>query len=452
MGEKVMCSDPEGGTQSGGALDVIVGEFLTSFGLTILEGDYSDVNNLDNDKLAAFLHERIHYIQQFGTLYGVNRSIYNLSIYAEKIRYIHTGKFVKYIQNTDMKDLICASFETVQGDSFDLDGNAISCHSIQRISFDNMDKELVQDIFSGIDCYFEEQIKLHYHDTKSYLFGGEAICESMAYLFEKYFFNSNDYPHALPYCSIEMLYEFVVGQRCNNIPVLIALAYASLMHRSPANRFYELLLMIKENSEPQSMNEVFKMASLFMRKVSDEQLSLLEERIDWVLPIENDKEILESFANKQAEQLAYCNRWLKERYRFISTNEENFRNALVCVLEEREEKKRMIAMGNLLNEYGQLTVIDNTGKVYCDENIQLQFLLAPCAVYRIIMEEKSDCLMLNTCKEYNLPYREECQTKCWEIPENVPPYLCALRFYMYEIGLGGIRFELLENSPFASKK
>lgn len=53
-----MCSDPEGGTQSGGALDVIVGEFLTSFGLTILEGDYSDVNNLDNDKL-VYWHDDI---------------------------------------------------------------------------------------------------------------------------------------------------------------------------------------------------------------------------------------------------------------------------------------------------------------------------------------------------------------------------------------------------------
>ena len=40
---------------------------------------------------------------------------------------------------------------------------------------------------------FKPSVIVQYNDEKEYQFGGEAVAENMAYLFEKLFFNANDY-------------------------------------------------------------------------------------------------------------------------------------------------------------------------------------------------------------------------------------------------------------------
>lgn len=68
-------------------------EYYNIFGITKLCDDYSKIQNSDKEKLSAYLHERIHYIQNFTTVYGVYKSLVSMSDYLGRIFQIQQGKF-----------------------------------------------------------------------------------------------------------------------------------------------------------------------------------------------------------------------------------------------------------------------------------------------------------------------------------------------------------------------
>ena len=58
---------------------MISGEYNRVFGVTRLDEDYSNIENITDEMNAAYLHESIHFIQDFGSLYGVNVAVFRLS-------------------------------------------------------------------------------------------------------------------------------------------------------------------------------------------------------------------------------------------------------------------------------------------------------------------------------------------------------------------------------------
>ena len=53
---------------------MVSGEYYIALGITKLDADYEKVESLDTEKNSAYLHERVHFIQNFSTLYGVTRA------------------------------------------------------------------------------------------------------------------------------------------------------------------------------------------------------------------------------------------------------------------------------------------------------------------------------------------------------------------------------------------
>lgn len=204
---------------------MVTGEYYNIFGITRLDADLSEIQNKKEEKNVAFLHERIHYIQNFSTVYGVNRALLKMSQYLGMILQIQNGKFPAKPFDRDDQEFISTLFEMSEGDSFDIEGNIIQCHAVQKI------EEIDNYMFFDYDACFPEyrhlyknQLILKYDDGKEYNFGGFAISESMAYLFEQIFYGRFDYSHRLPYDACNLVYKFLVNKECK-CTVLLALCY-----------------------------------------------------------------------------------------------------------------------------------------------------------------------------------------------------------------------------------
>ena len=425
---------------------MITGEYYNIFGITKLDADLSDAVSSKEEKNVAFLHERIHYIQNFSTVYGVNRALLKMSQYLGTILQIQEGKFPSKPFEREDQEFIGAIFEMAEGDSFDNEGNIVQCHAVQKI------EEIDNYTFFGYDVEFPEyrylyknQLALKYDDGKEYYFGGSAISESMSYLFEQIFFNEVEYSHRLPYDACNLVYKYLVKTECK-CTVLVALCYSSLMSMWPGNTFVDLCKCIKENNiELNSAKEVFNFAKEKMQEVPTQIIDEILKKLDLIFPEEK-----EFPAKVFEEESNYAREWLKTKYKFLIEREEEFREALVWILDEVEDDKKLALMSCLLDEYGQPIIIDSKGKMYSGEDKKLVHALAPLSLYKIVIERNPTCFMNEICISNNGIPDEDCKKWCWKHKSSNG--FCILRYYLYKMGLGAIEFEKLENTPFVYEK
>ncbi len=421
---------------------MVTGEYYNIFGITQLDADYSEIQNKMQEKSAAYLHERVHYMQNFGTVYGVNKALFFMSKYLGMILQIQQGKFAMAPYDREDQDFINSIFLSAEGDGFDSKGNIIQCHAIEGIeeidsySFLEYDKT-----FPEYRNLYEKELILKYDEGKEYCFGGTAISESMAYLFEQFFFDRNDYSHRFPYNACEMVYQYIMKKECKNIPVLIGLCYAALMTMCPGNTFVELLRMIKrDNIEMNSAKDVFEFAEDKMKGVDRKIIEEVFKKLDLIFPEE-----VEAPLAIYEEESKYTKEWLQMKYKSITENELAYRKALVWILDEVKSDKKVLAMFSLLKEYGDPVVIDIKGKMYSGEDKKLVHALAPLALFKVIIDRRPDCFLYNVCKANNGNPDEDCKKWCWKHKSN--SQCCILRYYLYKMGLGAIQFEQLENAP-----
>lgn len=198
---------------------------------------------------------------------------------------------------------------------------------------------------------------------------------------------------------------------------------------------------------PQNMEQVFEMAKNKMQTISKSQMKNLYDRIDWVLPLEEDEVTKQQFIKDFMENMKYCNAWLKKHYQSITNHENAFREALIYVLEKVEADKRIAAMRILLDEYGHPIIIDKKGKLYDANDNKLVFLLAPYALQEIILNHNRGCALIEVCKGNGKKTSDDCINNCWKVL--IPNTICILRFYLYVMGLGGTKFDELEDSVFS---
>lgn len=417
---------------------MIFGKYYTAFGIIELEEDYEKVEGINVEKNSAFLHERVHYIQDFSTIYGIIQVIYNLSQYIGNINKVRSGKSVTNVfepLDGEDQDFIYSIVCWAKGEDFSYDGACIQCHSIYAVEEDDAYAEYYKDSYPKWQVKTKKQIILRYDDGGKYEFGGAAISESMAYLFERFFFGSQDYSHIFPYNACEMLYEYIIGEPCKEIAILISLCYAALMSLFPGATFMELLYDLKKKKDIiHSMKDVFALSTSKIESINSEIfIDELCKRIDMIFPVEIDNPI-----EIYEKQSMYTREWLKERYKYISKHELEFRDALIWIMEVCEKGKRISAMACLLDEYGQPLVIDKNGKLYNANDENLIHILAPFSLWGVLMERKSKCNLYQTCTAYNKKTDAECYMACWK--HECKESLCLLRYYLYKMGLGDVEF------------
>ena len=291
---------------------------------------------------------------------------------------------------------------------------------------------------------FKPSVIVQYNDEKEYQFGGEAVAENMAYLFEKLFFNANDYEKFLPYNSCEIVYKEIIGTSCDSIQIMIALCYASLMSHFPGYTFYTLVKRIKDlKSIPKKMEDIFEIARNLMQEVNENQINNLEERIDYALPIIENEVTVEKLYSPFMYDLKYCNNWLKSTYRHMIENEEKFRNTLIYILEDENILLRKARMRELIKINENPLLIDKTGKLYSKDDKHLIFLLAPYALQQTIMNKQTSCALLPICTAYKKEISKKCGEFWWK--KEFSNKICIMRFYLYLMNLGDVQFDELDN-------
>lgn len=427
---------------------MVAGEYYKALGITVLEDDYEDVKTTDVNKNAAFLHERIHFIQNFSTLYGITNATYYLSQYLGMILKVRDGEFpispfLPY--DNEEQEFINALFTCSAGDSFDSNGKCIQCHSIQNIKMENNYSEYYSEQFPTWKNRFKEQVVLIFDDEKRYEFGAIAIEESMAYLFERYVYTVNDYSHRFPYNACELIFHYIMGEECEHDNVLIALCYVSLMTLWPGNTFIELLNELKnEKLKYTSMKEVFEFAKKKILPINATIIDEVCKKVDLVFPIAK-----ENWIRVYEENSQYTCNWLQERYRYLAENEQEFRRAMIWVMEECESEKRVEKLSRLLNEYGHPIVIDKNGKLYSDNDKKIVHMLAPYSLWGILMEKNGMCKLYSVCKGNNKNPDNECRTMCWKHTDS--HHICIMKYYLETMGLKNVEFDKLKNSPFRER-
>lgn len=421
---------------------MVEGEYHRAFAIMKLNGDYSNPENVTLEMDSAYLHEYIHFIQDFGTCYGVNQSVDRLSRYLDMILQIQTDNYSGYLKLSDEADFVSSFFVFAAGDSVEDISDTI-CHKVNEIEILE-EKEYYEEDYPEYVDLLKPSVIVHYNHEKEFRFGGEAIAESMAYFFEKLFFNANDYEKSLPYNSCEIVYKEIVGTSCDSIQIMIALCYASLMSHFPGYTFYTIAKRIKDSKRiPKKMKEIFEIAKYLMEEVTEKQMKNLEERIDYALPIIDSEVTRKKMYSPFMYDLKYCNNWLKNTYRHMIENKEQFRSTLVYILEEKNNLLRKDLMRKLLEINENPLLIDKTGKIYSKDDEHLVFLLAPYALQQTIMNKQTGCALLSVCTAYKKEISKKCGEFWWK--KEFSNKICIMRFYLYLMNLGDVQFDELDN-------
>lgn len=426
----------------GKGLEMVTGEYYNVFGVTRLDEDYSKISEHSIEKNAAYLHESIHYMVNIGSVFGINKALMYMSRYLGYIIQIQQGIFPMQPYDKEDQDFIYSLITWAEGDSFDNKGQIVRCTSINRIEKVNNYRDYgYNEEFPEYEHLYKNQIILHFGNIE-YDFGGAAISESMAYLFEKFFFDVDDYEKDLPYNACEIVYEYIVGEKCCDLAVLIGLCYASMMTMWPGNAYVYLLEKLKhEGLRLKSMREAIEFSEEIMLEVHKGIIEDIQKKLDLIFPKEEEN-IIKIYENDSE----YSKIWLQKKYKDIAENEREYRKALEWILDEADPDMRIPAMAQLLKEYGQPIIIDINGKLYTNGDKKLVHVLPPLALYEIIMEKKAECFLFNICKQNGGTPDKDCRTGCWNHHE--AENCCVLRYYLYKMGLGATRFDQLENTPF----
>mgnify|MGYP004523863675 CR=1 FL=1 len=191
------------------------------------------------------------------------------------------------------------------------------------------------------------------------------------------------------------------------------------------------------------MEEIFEISKDLMQEVNEKQIINLEKRIDYVLPIIENEVTRKKMFTPFMDDLKYCNNWLKNTYRHMIQNENLFRNTLKHMLEEENVMLRKIYMHNFLKINESPLVIDKTGKLYSKNNNHLIFLLAPYGLQQTVMNKQTSCALLSICSAYKKKISKKCEEFWWK--KEFSNKICIMRFYLYLMNLGDVKFDELEN-------
>lgn len=414
---------------------MISGEYNPAFGIMKIEADCSNLSAHDFDVLSACLHEEIHYLENFITLYGINRSIEIMSVLIKAIEDARCGTY-STMKISDDEDFVLTCYELMKGSNAD-----IKCHTIESIELKNYLKDYYVDKYADYITDEFDTVELIFHDgNEKYLLGGEAISESVAYLFEKYMYNSNDYSKYFPYNACEMVYEYFWQSECKNIEALLFLSFVSLMNRFPGVAFVKYMKQLRENGIF-SLDNVIKIAYANVHFANDRLFAELEKRIDILFPLVFDEVEEHKLFKEHKDKIINMNKWLKGLYKTSIKMQDEFLKTIYAFLETNDKEFGKKCITELIyNIFGKPVIYDINGKVY-DDNDKRLVLFAPETLYHILVEKKSDCKFYPICQNYNPQSKAICEIDCSKyITENS---ICILRYYLYMMGLGDLNIDRL---------
>ena len=381
----------------------------------------ADVNKPgDEEYLATFVHEYVHFLQDITTASGVSRIVF---IHKLLQAYLHEAAKCSniipfpinwgHIQNfTKEKEL-----ESYY-DGFD---EYKKIHHINKVTCERYEYE---DVLCVDDPQFV--VNIYYDDKEEpYVFGRICVLESMAYLCERAF-DAEIRTKVFPYNTCEILCEYLYPKMLKYPNVLAAMCEISLMHYNSGLQFYIILMDMKVNRKiycsVEEFEKEYKYRCDFLWENYCLKLQELIETINYLYPNGN---II----------FGECNSVLNSMFataKNMRLGDDVSRSGLFI--------SRMIEAPSLIKQYllrlNSVMIIDDSKEIKSVSG--LERMLIPYAVLKIFAEHGSKCAIYDYCVNNNSKKVDDvCLNEPWKKCQKEEKECCPFAAFWYMFSLEG---------------
>lgn len=392
--------------------------------------DEFDMNKLDSNDKATFLHEYIHYLQDISTTSGIanlNHMISMINLYLSKAYEEKTHVIEIPI---DLKN--CGIENAYQ--QRELMNIYLGYDEHKKINHVNkvckVDEEIYNEEFNiNSDSNQKMSIINIYYDDKEYpyVFGKVCVSESIAYLIESHVFNIENRVNEFPYNSCELICEKIYPEISKKYNVIVAICDIALMHYDSGRFFYDAILDMKKNS--------------FIPKSVDDVWCYLNGRIDhlfddYLKEYNNSDKKIDFLYSKDLDITKSVNIWLKDKLSIAYKMRNEERKFISKIMDIKSQDDAYKYFCQLVNQFSLPLVKDKLNYVYGqDINVNLPLILAPIALGDIFTKINGfKCSIYEICevnKEKNLC--SNCINQPWKQVDKEE--LCPFALYWYRFSL-----------------
>ena len=188
-------------------------------------------------EISLFIHEYVHYLQSFTTIYGLERIYSDFSVLTNAVGWVRTqvNPIVPVPLSENILNVISGNAhlisELIWGDR----------EYISHIQITNVD---IDNIKIDEQCQVESvslSLKNESGDESFCTFGAREIYEGMAYLIEQYITKDYEYSPDHPYCTAEKVANHICPHLLDDRRNLLVLCDKALMSSNPGPEFVRII-------------------------------------------------------------------------------------------------------------------------------------------------------------------------------------------------------------------
>lgn len=376
----------------------------------------SNLNNLNDRDFSIFLHEYMHFIQDFSTFYGLNNMYVNSEYMHSAVNQIYLmpkGHIVIPIEPfTDNRDNVLLNSHLISltmGDTEDVESLEIT--NITN-TFDDID-------IPNSPLKKIESICVEFRSDKEgdgiLSFGAIAIMENMAYLMEQLITNDYETSPDYPYSIVEKVISYIYPEFGNNKLNTLALCDLSLQYSNPGKILVEFLREIKSTlylpGKPEDLYDIFYARENVLSGKTTTLLNGFENMANTVL--------------SQTKKYFNDPRIFKDINDWISILIKN-------AIELRQKNKYFLLDiargGNIRTNKSFKNFIDKVGTpLLCNDNaefsfyhtgfpngVEIAYFKAIGQIMQVLGEGKRECDLCPMCHSSNIKIDIRCCNSPWE--------------------------------------
>ena len=219
----------------------IFGLYLPSFFCMKIDAlKYGD--NMTERELSLFIHEYVHFLQSFTTIYGLERINSDFSVIINMVNWMnrHIKSKIAFPLSKDVLDsVICNNDKLsrlVWGDTEDISHLRITNEDVDYIQIDER-----RQIESVTLSYIDENGEQSYCS-----FGAREIYEGMAYLIEQYITKDFEVSPDHPYCTAAKVANHIHPHLLDDPRNLLVLCDKALMSSNPGPEFVRMIKWLRQ--------------------------------------------------------------------------------------------------------------------------------------------------------------------------------------------------------------
>lgn len=390
--------------------EYVPGFFKISISKEIFEG--ITWGDFTEEEVATFIHEYVHFLQDVSTTRGCNYFNFVSKIIQFNFSHNHIGSIELPIETEEAYKEAYVQNELIKVYS--------GCSEHKKIHhIDNIRRERDELVFEflNIELY---NVNIYYDGKKyPYVFGGDCIAESMAYIIERDKFGAYERKNELPYNSCEMVCEKLLPSIMVNRDILVAICELSLMHNNSGDMFWHILERIK--SENLSFKNVNEFEKYFLSKTE-----ILFN--DFIKGIEEAEDCINFLYPPQIELFTDSNTKVRE---FLQKGKQERIEKKLFIAKLMEHEYPINLVTSWMHNLGMPLVCDKEFNVYATDN--LLPMLTPLALYNFFVNNNSNkCEMLPFCKQQDFECADDiiCTNSPWKQVEK--DELCSFGLYWYK--------------------